>query len=124
MEVAMRKFICAAVLVVAMLIGLTARAEEHKGEKIIGELLERCKNRSGDISQVADQSFCQGVITGVSRVMMLIGTGKYAMCIRSFTSYNQMIQAFINWAEANPTRWQDRGTYGVIHALRETWPCK
>jgi hypothetical protein len=46
----------------------------------------------------------------------------FALC--AAPSHGAMIQAFINWAEKNPQKWDMNKTAGVITALQETWPCK
>jgi hypothetical protein len=38
-------------------------------------------------------------------------------------TYADTVQAFVNWAEANPSEGQDGRLVGVITALSKKWPC-
>jgi hypothetical protein len=44
-------------------------------------------------------------------------------CARS-ASFGAMIQVFINWAQKHPEQWSSPREFGVVQALKETWPYK
>lgn len=46
------------------------------------------------------------------------------MCNTEFVSAGQMRQAFINWAEKNPTKWQLPESFGAWSAIAEAWRCR
>jgi hypothetical protein len=74
---------------------------------------------------------CLGTVRGTSAVMQLncslyrdgAGTVTALAADSSEATYGAMVQAFINWARANPAKWGTRGEVGIITALRETFPC-
>lgn len=47
-----------------------------------------------------------------------------AICAPSNTSVGQTVQAFVNWAEANPKEWQEEEVTGAWQALHAAWSCK
>jgi hypothetical protein len=48
----------------------------------------------------------------------------FSFALYAAPSHGAMIQAFINWIEKNPQKWNTNKTAGVIMALQETWPCR
>mgnify|MGYP003639931047 CR=1 len=111
-------------MLVAAFLPLTeAKAEAPKS---VQDFVEACKN--GHPSFL----YCIGVANGVLATMGLVGTlqGKNAdsrlpaHCAPNFVSNGQAIQAFQNWAQANPKAWQLDGQYGLMIAIEQTWPCK
>jgi hypothetical protein len=75
-----------------------------------------CMERRG----TAGEAVCLGMVDGVSNTLLAYRQ----ICGKGYISNPQSIQIFLNWANANPTKWQIVGAYGVIHALTEAFPCK
>ncbi|MES2550064.1 MAG: Rap1a/Tai family immunity protein [Pseudomonadota bacterium] len=83
----------------------------------------------------SDEAFaygaCLGMARGTAAVMQFncslyqdgTSTITFFAADSSNATYGAMIQAFINWARANPSEWGTRGELGMITALRETFPC-
>jgi hypothetical protein len=73
---------------------------------------------------------CIGYVAGVGDAMQIIGLGveqkpelrTFAICDKP--SYGTMVQAFVNWAEQNPSSSESNRIVGVMKALRANWPCR
>ena len=69
-------------------------------------------------------TFCVAYIAGVAETLRMqdIGGAKiFSIC--GTPTYGDTVQAFVDWAEANPSEWQDGRSVGVITALSKKWPC-
>lgn len=73
---------------------------------------------------------CLAFISGVGSAMNV--TGQFAsegamyatsICSKEGITNGALVQAFKNWAAANPSKWTMDGGQGVMIALVETWPC-
>ena len=91
----------------------------------VGDLLRFCKEEKGSPHKL----ICLGYISGIGDTMQVVGvealsdkTRDFAMC--GIARYNAMVQAFVNWAEKHPKRWEEPRRFGVMAALKELWPCK
>ena len=49
--------------------------------------------------------------------------GERLLCAGSAT-YSAMVQAFLNWTDKNPDKWDISRRVGVMAALVTTWPCR
>jgi len=116
-----------AIVVAATFVGLipaNAADPDHGG---VQSLYSDCKTEPSTSAQAV---FCLGFVSGVGETMNFTGyfkqehpdVGKFAIC--ASPSHGAMVQAFINWAEKHPEEWAKSRIYGVMLALRETWPCK
>jgi hypothetical protein len=105
---------------------------EDTSELTVQMMLSWCKEEQTKPGSI----YCLALLKGVSEVMAINGDGVRtgaitggpppSMCVpkgENLPSGGAMIQAFINWGEANPTYWGERGSIGMIYALQETWPC-
>lgn len=89
-------------------------------------LLRACKS-----SDFGNHAYCLGEITGEAAVMEQVGlsaTGalrqRLGMCVAApFPSGDAEVQAFVNWANANPPLWGQNAAAGVVVALSMGWPC-
>jgi hypothetical protein len=86
------------------------------------------------------RSVCEYFIMGVGDVMGAQGLGyrtapadvrvylqKTSLCTGTdnyVPPTGAMVQAFINWAQKHPEKWDYAGVVGVSFALSETWPCR
>lgn len=102
-----------------------ARAADGEGVLKVGDLLRFCKEEKGSPHKLV----CLGYISGVGDAMQVIAvealsdqTRDFAIC--GIARYNAMVQAFVNWAEKHPERWEEPRRLGVMAALKELWPCK
>jgi hypothetical protein len=112
-------------------VGCAAAHAQSKGPaSTVQEMYMHCK------SEVAtDQVDCISYLRGVADTMMAVQSFRLAekskegqtalapltVCM-SRVSGGQLEQVFINWAEANPTMWQEPRGYALA-ALHKTWPC-
>lgn len=118
----------AAIAVSACICGPTGAAEiKHPVQK----MLEYCKNAQSDAQDVTG-GICIG---SLDLAVDLLGPacavnreqGRYVVPsadIPDGVSRGAAIQIFVNWAEANPTRWNDPDTVGIIESLQDAFPCK
>ena len=104
---------------------LPASAGNGDGFVKIGDLLHSCKEGVGSPQKL----ICLGYISGIGDTMQVVAvdalleqTKPLAMCGNA--RYSAMVQAFVNWAEKHPERWEEPRRLGVITALKELWPCK
>lgn len=77
-------------------------------------------------------ALCMGYVSGVGSLMEIIGTTQtkspplnlpgWGICGKP--TNGAMLQAFINWAQANPKYWNTPQLLGVAMALGKTWPCQ
>ena len=118
----MKKLMGAAVLAVALLGAVESKAVEQV-PRTVQQLLAACQPDNPWIL------YCYGFVDAVTKTMSIIGGVKGGLreklgnCGPDSTTTGQDVQIFINWAKANPTKWQSPGLSGVILALREAWPC-
>jgi hypothetical protein len=95
----------------------------------VQDLYDLCRSQD----EVTKFPFCVAYIAGVGETMQLLGRlvaknpelapklAPFAIC--KYPSNGAMIQAFKNWAEANPQKWATAKISGVMIALDNTWPC-
>jgi len=70
-------------------------------------------------------TFCVAYLAGVAETLRMQGIGGakiFSIC--GTPTYGDTVQAFVDWAEANPSEWQDGRSVGVITALSKKWPCR
>ena len=75
------------------------------------------------------QMFCDGFIIATWDHMWLLGASKstramLGICTNTPVSYGAAEQAFKNWAQKHPEKWNVDMMYGAMWALQEVWPCK
>lgn len=109
-------------LLVALSLG-PARAADGAGMTKVGDLYRFCKAEN----DAPERLLCLGYISGMGDTMQVMALlpadiKDFAMCGEA--SYKAMVQAFVNWAEKHPERWEDPRGSGVMSALKELWPCK
>jgi hypothetical protein len=116
----------AGLILAAMTIGLVSRGHAVDSSQTDQALYQLCKSPENS----PPYGLCLGFISGVGDAMQLIGVGverepetmPFAICEKP--SYGAMVQAFINWAEQNPGKWESNRIVGAMTALRANWPCK
>ena len=125
-----RHFLRAAILA-GLLFPLPSASQEVR--KDVQELYQLCKHESG-------KDFCLGYISGVADHMFLNGAflrnhGKelkeeerdllvdLSACVKATTSFEGVVQTFINRAEKHPEEGNLTMHLGVVEALSEIWPC-
>jgi hypothetical protein len=125
-----RLFLRAAILA-GLLVPFSAASQEVR--KDVQELYELCKHESA-------RDFCLGYISGVADHMFLNGAflrshGKelkeeerdlladLSACLKATTSFEGVVQTFINWVEKHPEQGNLTMHLGVVEALSEIWPC-
>lgn len=103
----------------------------------VEDLLQACAADPNDAATYADAGktlnlgYCVGIIAGVKDITaancwaLRAGEGgsKSLSADTLGVSRNAAIQAFKNWAEANPQQWNVYASLGVMTAMRETFPC-
>jgi hypothetical protein len=107
-----------------LLIGGAVRADGISTETA-HDLYDVCTTRNA-----VGEMFCAGYISGVARMFGLVPelyslprTG-LRWCHTERVSNAQMLQAFKNWHNAHPEKWDMPSELAVITALMDTWPCK
>jgi hypothetical protein len=116
------------ILTVGLLVTCNVYADVATPEKggTVQDLYNACKSNLGVAIVI-----CEQYIAGVMDVMSLVGgadKGKvgsaFGMCVGdAYVSYPAARQVFINWAEKHPKLWDKDRDFGVMVAMRETWPC-
>lgn len=107
--------------------GITTSHSQGKVKFDVQKLYEMCNGE--------DPTYCIAYIAGVTDTMGLAvalaaqtkelrSKRVMGVCFTSFLSYGAAKKAFMNWADKHPEKWGDEMNFGVIEALRETWPCK
>ena len=122
----MRKIIFVAAVLAVLGVSTAARAE-FKAPETVQEFLSACKGRDKYTEdQGLTYSYCTGVALGVMSTLQLLKKSNQIQtpCIPRETSNGQIVQAFLNWAEKNPTEWQIHTVTGFMMAIYNTWPCK
>src|ERR1017187_3924670 len=117
---------CLLAFVLSLIVNSDAYADTPERGSTVQDLYNACKSPSA-VAKV----ICQQYIAGIMDVMSLVGgaaTGKVGsamgMCIGdAYVSYHAATQVFINWAEKHPKLWDKGRDFGVMIAMRETWPC-
>jgi hypothetical protein len=119
-----------ALLLIAGLVSSSAVLSQPQQDTVssanIELLLKSCKS-----TYVEPRSLCFGIVIGSALVMKLVGLTasgaerqRFGMCWKGPEPSNDAeIQAFINWANANPQMWGQDGSAGVVITLTTTWPC-
>lgn len=101
---------------------ISANAQSIKGD--VQEFLSWCRRDQSD----EFYGYCLQYIARVSDWMWHVEEMpmKAVGCPRGVASHDARVQAFINWAEKNPKRWNAPRRVGVRAAISETWPgpCK
>lgn len=101
-------------------------------ERSTQDLYNDCKSADPGL-QIACVRFMSGVagMMGIAATLETefkapdakIALKVVAMCNTEFVSAAQMRQAFINWAEKNPTKWQLPESFGAWSAIGDAWRC-
>lgn len=98
----------------------------------VQQLLTWCEAPiEGDALSSTESLWCTAYVSGISEYMTGLGLvtalgsvrNSIATCPEVGTTLGAGIQAFINWAKANPKDWTYDPALGVSVALRQTWPC-
>ena len=99
------------------------------------ELYQDCRAAQGS----ADYSYCLGVVTGVGYMMLMVNGARTQMrdgddtaylaplglCTASSPpSFEELVQAFVTWAEGHAEEGDLPAGIGVQKALSEAWPCR
>jgi Rap1a immunity proteins len=124
----MARFFVFAATSIFLICGGSAGADDAAN---VGTLLRICAATDG-LSGI----WCTEYIAGVGEMMFENGFVKYAhledaamaseqaACSSdSFISHGAMKQAFMNWANQHPEHWNIIQSFGVMVAIRTTWPC-
>lgn len=91
-------------------------------------LLDACKAETATI----DKGFCYGVVSSTAQFTAAQCGGRQfaemdlpmAADVPQEVTYGAMRQIFLNWAEANPTKWNKAMVVGVAEAFAESYPCR
>jgi hypothetical protein len=94
--------------------GTTVQELYHKCKKVRNPTVSGTYEQGLD--DLTDTAFCFGYIEGIGALMQT----RQEVC--SPILNGAALQAFINWAEKNPARWDWVASSGVSAALAETWP--
>ena len=107
-----------AVVLAAVLFAVPAMAQTDTSELTGRELYELCAQ---------DDDFCVGFIAGAvstTRAWSLSGgLPTVPFCLPDGTTYEQLAQAYLAWAEQNPDRLDDAATVVVHEAIAAAAPC-
>jgi hypothetical protein len=121
-----------AIVLAAMCMGATSQAQPASTGPAwtIQQMYQSCKSQVAT-DQIECISYLRGLADAMDAVQSFRAEAKtpdvrdamspLAACIDQ-VSGGQLEQVFVNWAEANPTMWQERRGYALA-ALRKAWPC-
>ncbi len=117
------------VLLIAVPALVTAQSLDRRD---VQALLQRCEVvNAGDAVGLVSEAYCVGIVEGVKAVMSahcdllrsgLAGNAEFAADTGN-VSTGAAIQAFENWATANPQNWSLPQSEGVMLAMNEIFPC-
>ena len=105
----------------SMLSIVVGRADDHRN---IQWLYNACKERDDQLGFV----ICLGYVSGIGDLMQMNAVAALKRVIDPSgwddrlcgqPSYGAQVQAFVNWAERHPEKWQFSRQLGVVAALRE-----
>jgi hypothetical protein len=89
-------------------------------------LYQQCKSEDANpLVSKFQEALCLTYISAVGDTLQAQGAGGakiFSICGKP--SYGAMVQAFVNWAEANPRECSKNRLVGVITALSRNWPCR
>ena len=119
----------------AALVFLPAAAAQ--ANTTVQDLRRGCMIAADGVAQVSDEDLfiaglCLGLAAGVGQLLDLNcyrhreGTSLNPEWLRadmSSSSFGARAQAFVNWSNGNPDKWEWDLTLGMISALTETFPC-
>lgn len=91
------------------------------------ELVTLCKDKTNPQSQSYCGGFGQGVYDGYLMTVDPKKQGKkggQTICIPQDTKDPGIVDAFIQWTEANPSFNSKPAAVGVLHFLDQRYPCK
>jgi hypothetical protein len=104
----------------------------------VGYAFQKCE-KAGNIGsfnvptayEAFNVGFCIGIMRGTSDILVrncALGLSDFdgqptALATRSDSSFAAKWQAFRKWAQNNPEHWDEPLEFGIINALRETFPC-
>src|SRR5215467_1586758 len=121
-------------LFVAGLIPVSHAATVKKDD--VQELYKMCKVGAGVSTAPPDAVVCIGFLSGVAEMMIAngelaktlvdnrdrISVLKFSACTKK-TSFGEMLQVFLKWAQKHPETWSEPRTVGAMEAFSEKWPC-
>lgn len=105
--------------------------QEKSSKRDVQELLGHCRAGLGKTEYIRCLYYVSGVVDmmGLNRIASNATDSqeaRIALKLLSFCgdpTYGAAVQAFINWAERNPDKWDYAQLMGVHSALSELWPC-
>jgi hypothetical protein len=126
------------IMIAAVAMALPIMIGEVKAQSTAGTtqwLYEQCKS-----SDPARRDTCSAFLLGVAGIMEILGNtyenppsnvtkdfvtpyGAVGICSAPLSGAD-VRQAFISWAEKNPTRGDRKMSQSAMAALQATWPCK
>ena len=121
----MRVTIVSLVMAAFLIPAVTARPA--MAIETVGSMLPHCEdaldpNATG--SRIF-QGYCMGVVRAVIELAELnCALGQEPAAVTGGHSTGAAIQAFVNWARANPSDWELSPVMGVMIAVRSTFPCE
>lgn len=79
-------------------------------------------------NEAVSRGFCAGYISAMMDSMGMIGPAispqAFRICPKVSVNAGAALQAFKNWAQKHPEAWSLDRAFGVMWALKETWPCQ
>lgn len=113
--------------VIACLIAVPTSYADDKPRFDVQKLYEMCKgeDRTYCIAYIAGVMDMMGMAAAVSHVSKEPAAARMiGLCSDKFVSYGAAMKAFTNWADKHPEKWSEQMAFGVLEALKATWPCK
>jgi hypothetical protein len=94
-----------------------------------GDLARLCSQAPGDAMGVGALGWCEGFLVGVGQFHRAVtapsGRIRPIYCLPNDDSLtlNQVRQAFVTWAAANPQHAGERAVDGLVRFAQATYPC-
>ena len=118
------------VYLAAQLFGANIVASQEALSWTVQQVLYSCESAGTATSyeDVFETGSCLGLVRGVGQMLAYncssLENGYHPLFIAEAPhSLGAAVQAFTNWARANPDAWGEDATDGIILALMQAFPC-
>lgn len=111
--------------VIVVTLALALNVKLAKASTTMRELLAGCEKTLVAGDDFISQGYCMGLARGVADMMQINCAGGFKQIAADSNNHTTaaLIQVFVNWARANPTRWEEPASIEMMLAFRKAFPC-